>query len=241
MTASFPSVAIPATASTKGIVKIVGTPADAANPTSPVITGAPGDVGKTFDASTGLPIAAGGGGFSPFKFQAGRYYSHQFQGAGYGSAALTDGTLAVMPFFVGETRTFDRIGIYVTAGGSAGAQVRFAVYGNGADNQPGALVLDSGALAATAEAYLEATISQALDAGLYWIGAVGQAAPVTSASTRVLYGNAASNLVMGSANVAGPNGDLGFTQTGVTGALPAPFGTPAGRLNNPPFVFVRAV
>jgi hypothetical protein len=148
------------------------------------------------------------------------------------NAALNNGVLRVGPFYVPTPTSFSLIGISVATG--ADADFRLGVY---RDNGgiPGALLLDAGVVSAAASGAKEVAISLALPAGLVWVGGTVQnqvAAPTMRTSTSPVVGIGTPD------NAVGSSSPKGFQVTGVTGALPDPFGTPAAS-SDVPRVYLR--
>lgn len=162
-------------------------------------------------------------------------------GSGTPSNALGNGTLRLAPWLV-QTRTpIDRIGVDVTVVGEAGSKVRPVIYRDNGHAYPGKLVLDGGQLAGDAVAAAEATVAATLEPGLYWIGAVVQAAPTTQPTVRIV-NTAYTPCVPISPGTSAPTAStaLGYLQNTVTGAPPATFSTTLSVSGNVPRVFVRS-
>lgn len=123
--------------------------------------------------------------------------------------------------------TLDRLSIFVQTGGSTGAVVRLGIR-NDNNGKPGTLLLDAGTAATTSSAsYPTITISQALAANTtYWLSATAQGTPTTGAITR--YPTTWLSGKVGLISQAS-GASFGYTQTGVTGALPTNF-TASGNL-----------
>lgn len=125
-------------------------------------------------------------GYRP-KHIAGRYYPAEHTnsiaagsaGQGIGTATST----VTVPFYVGMTASFDRIGVYCSAS-TAASTVRLGIYSSAATGKPGVLLVDGGTVATTSTGIKEATISQSLDPGWYWL-----AVRVNSTSVGLSYQN----------------------------------------------------
>jgi hypothetical protein len=97
------------------------------------------------------------------------------------------------PHFVPATTSIDQITIFTDSGFSGTSSIRLGIY---ADNggEPGDLILDAGLLSATAEltGYTK-TISQTLDAGVYWMAINVQAqsgiSNIISITNSLIFGN----------------------------------------------------
>jgi hypothetical protein len=136
------------------------------------------------------------------------------------------GTLRLYPWVVPNDVTLTRIGAEVTSAGEAGSKVRLGIYADDGSGYPGALVLDAGTIAGDSATVQELTISQFLPAGLYWIGAAVQVVTTTQPTVRIQgTGNPPINITLGTSAPSAGYSVWGFSQTGVTGALPANFTT----------------
>jgi hypothetical protein len=178
---------------------------------------------------------AGGGDY----FRSG-YYSH----GGFSSAALSTLVLAanqhfVRPFLVPVRRSFDRIGVNVTAAASSGGVLRLGLYTND-QGLAASLVVDAGAVASDTTGAKEAVVSLTLDPGLYWVSCVAQTTGCTVTaypSSMVTPMNAVSTAPPTTANV---NGGRSITGN-VSGALPASVAAAAQAGNSAPVVCLRAL
>jgi hypothetical protein len=160
--------------------------------------------------------AASGTGRS---FVTGLYSQPDVVGADNQTVVLGNGTLTALPFSVGRTTTFDRIGIEVTTLAAA-TNLRMGIYNDAGG--PGSLLLDAGLTTADASTtgLKTATISQALPVGLYWVAVVAQGGTPT---VRGIANN--PNGWMPSAQGTGPGYPSYLTGTTTPAALPASFGT----------------
>jgi len=163
-----------------------------------------------------------------------RYY----RGIGEVSAnsAFAANKLWAVPFAIGETTTFTRIGAQVASIPAAGA-ARLGIY-NMAGGVPTSLVLDAGTIDVSTTGEKEITISQTLDAGFYCLALVGNATP-----TLIKIENTADadfgSFIMGGASGSGFID--GFSVSHTYGALPDPFGTPALEASGVPLLWLRKV
>ncbi|MBA3356232.1 MAG: hypothetical protein H0U18_09940 [Pyrinomonadaceae bacterium] len=166
----------------------------------------------------------------------------------YGPFASTAATTSILsrsffyaaPFFVSQDVTIDRIACKTSAGG-AGATLRMGIYTD-VNGVPTDLVLDSGSVDNTTPAIKEVTVSQALSAGIYWIGAVTQGSVDSTLYVHSSPLGAVSPLVPLSSNDVYAALVNGYYFGGaITAALPATFTTPGtGQVTNvPPKVIVR--
>lgn len=157
---------------------------------------------------------AGGGDY----FRSGYFYAGGIEPAPAGGGAGSGtNTLSFSPFWVPVRRAFDRIGVNVTTAATAasGGVVRLGLYAHGTGG-PGVLIVDAGTVSSESTGAKEATISQTLDPGLYWLAAVAQVAACsweTNGTSQTLF------VPLGSTASAAATRCL---QTGVSGALPNP-------------------
>jgi hypothetical protein len=140
-------------------------------------------------------------------------------------AALSQSVMKCIPFSVGVTTTFDRIGIF-HGSNVVGSTYRMGIYEDDGAGLPGALILDAGTVATSASAntFLEVTISQQLTPGLYWLAGVSQGGNPTMG--RYTTGPAVGPQ-LGEVSGIGPSITdrvAGHVRSAVTGALPNPAG-----------------
>ena len=155
------------------------------------------------------------GGWHPSRFHGGL--------AALPSAAqtvvLAAHTLYVLPFAVGDTATFVRIGIDVTTA-DAGKSARLGIYG-WANGVPAARLLDAGVVSVASTGVKEIAISQVLPAGMYGLALVSDGAPV-------LRGNDVNPVAAFAIGTATPGvADYRMSRGFTYGALPDPWGTPS--------------
>lgn len=179
------------------------------------------------------PVAAG----RNRRRTSGRYYTTPV--TGITGIAPTQSRLRVYPHYIDEVggETFDRIASNVTAF-AASAMLRWVIYAD-SSGYPGALVLDTGAVgdATIANGVKEATISQTLQPGRYWLGCVPQGGNPTLASVA----NAGIDGVgLTAAEIVSASGAaIGFYLDNITGAAPNPFTAGAGTSPSAPMVWLR--
>jgi len=158
---------------------------------------------------------------------AAQWYGHR---TCYGaSGALTTGALTAnqhlaVPFFVQGSLSADRIGLNVTTAGAAGKLLRLGIYDANAAGLPGALLVDSGAIAAdTAAPFIAiATIAYTLVPGpLYYLTVLTDGTPTVSVVTPVAapYGFTATGTAIDGASRPV------VVRTETYAALPVAFGT----------------
>jgi hypothetical protein len=151
------------------------------------------------------------------KFVTGFYYSVPQVRGSVSNQVATLNQMYLMPFFVSETTTFDRIGITVSSG-IASNTARLGIYADDGHGRPtGAALLDAGTVDTSAAASVEATISYQLTPGLYWVAMATQG----GASGATVAQCVTPSLQVGAGSLAnGITGRSAYSQTGVTGALP---------------------
>lgn len=169
-----------------------------------------------------------------FTFPAGSYLFPSSPNNTSTANTLGTGTLRAVPFYTPVALSVARIGAEITAAGDAGGRLRLGVYADNGSGFPGALVIDAGTIAADAVATAEATLASpvTLTPGWYWLAAVVQAVTTTQPTVRI--GAAATPGFLFTPGTALPGAGstaVGYSMTGVTGALPAawsPTLTPTG-------------
>jgi hypothetical protein len=196
---------------------------------APVYTG---DVFAVWSSATGSAIcsendllgAAARLGFAPMP-AGGQYTFTASPGASSSSNSMGVGTLRLAPWLVTRPCVIDRIGSEIATIGDAGSLLRLGVYADNGNSYPGALLLDAGTIAGDSATVQQVTCSLALTPGLYWVGGAVQSVTTTQPTVRGLFSSFASPvpIVLAAAPSAGGTTTHGYTQTGVTGALPATF------------------
>lgn len=146
-------------------------------------------------------------------------------GAVSASAAIGNGNLRVAPLLVTQDRVLTGIAGDISVVGSAGALLRLGVYADTGGAYPGQLVVDAGTISGTSATIQAITGLQAvLAAGLYWVGAVVQGAPTTQPTVRTISNWTPPCLLGGTSSLPTAGGtQIGYSMSGVTGALPASF------------------
>jgi len=174
-----------------------------------------------------------------YNFLPGRISGNRYCGIPMGTnsnGTITLNTLYAVPFYVGAAQAFD--GIAVASLGVASAFTRLGIYQDGG-GKPGALVVDAGQVDCATAGEKVASISVTLR-GLVWVAAVGQGvAPSVTRMTTVLYVPQVGSTSIYS---VGPGG-IAYSQTGITGGLPDPWGstyTPVGASATVPQIVLRA-
>jgi len=205
---------------------------------------------KYVDATGAVSTFGGGGGgspattyFGPRYILSGYYYSPYFYNENYNNINgipdqinLTINTMYAMPFMIPSNTTATSILIRGLKGGVPNPSVRLGIYSNSSAGQdyPDARLLDAGVVSVTNAVTwtnYSITIGQALTANtLYWLVMVNQTASSfyynlgaskenkSPFMPQITLANINSSFDYGSQQTV-----LAWTQTGVTGALPANF------------------
>ena len=154
-----------------------------------------------------------------------KYYGpHTIVGGTIASQALGANTVYASPLWVPPGSAIDRIGINVTVVAAAGKILRLMLHASGANDLPGALLLDAGTILADALGDREITVSYTPPGGLTWISVVSDGTP-----TVAMYNNTAVLGIMGSTTVSGASTGSVF-KSNVNANVPDPWGTPSGYL-----------
>jgi len=168
-------------------------------------------------ADVGARLNAPGFGVSA---RSGYYYANSYAPVGVAGGSTAIGTMAATPFMVAQQMTLAALVINVTTLG-VGATPRLGVYASLPNGLPGNLLVDAGTVDASTIGAKEAAISLALSVGRYWMayalqGSVGCSLWMNNVRDPAIgYPNAGLNAIR----------QCGWTQTGVSGALPASFST----------------
>lgn len=179
------------------------------------------------DASASVARVTLGVARAPGTYATGKYYGPTYYGAS--NVVFTNGTLYCFPWVVHEAITIDRIGILAIA--TASGTVRLGAYQD-SSGMPGALIFDGGTVSGTSTAVVEATISTTIGPGVVWLAFAPQGANQTIRSHNLNYDSIPTTTAQGG-NAAC------LSITGVSGALPDPFGTPTGSKSDSAMIMVR--
>ncbi len=137
------------------------------------------DVSATANADC-LASDIAGLGVGAIGYKTNNYYFPYLIGNTGGTATQTANRILYVPFFVRQKTTFTRIGIQVTA--AAGTSARLGIY-NAANGVPTSLVLDCGTVSTASLGEKEATISQSLNVGFYFLAIICDNAPTIQTGT----------------------------------------------------------
>lgn len=151
-----------------------------------------------------------------------------------GTATPTLNELKVSPWWVPEAATWDRVGHENKTAGGAGSVMRIGIYRDNGSGYPSTLYWESpSTLDSTATGMLTHTVSLAIPAGLYWVGAVAQvAAPGWEMMSNFNPSVNTQDPAVGSASA-------GYSHSNVTGALPATFTSTFFSTSNVPVISFR--
>jgi len=151
----------------------------------------------------------------------GKYISSLYRAQFDSTEGLAEANyLKAIPFPVPRPITLDRIAIYVTTAGGAGAEMRLGIYNNGVNLYPAGLLLDAGVIDATTTGIKAIIINQALAKGMYWLACVCNDATVKIPMTYYH----TSPLGYSDPRYSAGNYNVSYTY----GALPNPFPGGAG-------------
>jgi hypothetical protein len=195
----------------------------------------------TADSSTatGLKWATPASSTTNFYVPTGRSFYVKQSIASVTTVTATEDVTYFSPVYL-PACTLDRIGANSANTFSGSSTVRLGIYNNGTNNLPTTVLLDAGTLNFTNPGdNLEITISQTISAGIYWLAFNSQ----TAASTNAYLGANGSTTVYSeiigyAATAANGNANIGYRETGITGAF-ATVGTLTNTANNIPDVYVR--
>jgi hypothetical protein len=156
----------------------------------------------------------------------GQTYSALGNNSTVAGALLGASELNFNPFFVASSATYDQISVATASSFSGSGVVRLGIYDDNG-GLPGNLVLDAGTVSATAASTVYTiTISQTLSAGMYFLCVVSQTQATTN---NYIVGNTNTTLLspimVGFPLAFSASVQLGFRETGVSGALPSSAGT----------------
>ena len=133
--------------------------------------------------------------------------------------ALEAGKLYALPFVVVRTMTMDRLAINVQTLASS-KSCRLGIYNDGTNLYPGTRLLDAGEVSVNTTGLKEATISQQLTKGIYWLVCLSEGIPTVY---RVAV---ATGSILGLTATDPTTFNAGWSVSQTYGALPASF--PAG-------------
>ncbi len=146
-------------------------------------------------------------------------------------ADMTLGNVRACPIYLPAACTLDRIGLWVTGVGAAGALARVGLYNDTGNCYPNVLLQDGGEVDCTGTGVLLATISQEVQAGLYWV-------VMNQNDSAVDFQCLATNSFIQITTNQNLNNN-GFSKAAAYGALPATFPSAAANDYLIPLAFHR--
>lgn len=186
---------------------------DSGNPTEVTVSGA---------TLSGGTLTVSGGAWVNNGYVTGQYYS-TIHSRGTGTVVVSANRLYTTPFVVGETQTFDRIGVEVTT--LSAGNVRLGIY-NFENGIPTNLVLDCGEVSTSTTGNKIITINQTLSAGVYAFAMVFSSTPTLRAFGDINY--AVLSHFYGFSSPTSGHLDTGNYASFTYGALPSTFGSVVG-------------
>lgn len=190
-----------------------------------------------------MSILVGIRGASPMAvspgWTSGRYYFCPNTNSVSTSAALGNGTLRAVPFYVPNTIAITKVGSEITGAGDAGSKLRLGIYADDGTGRPSSLVVDAGQIAADSATVQEITLGTpvTLGPGWYWAAAAVQAVTVTQPTVRLASIMTAPTDCGGTIPAAG-QGTYGWGANGITGAFPSTL-TPTAGISTAARIFVK--
>jgi hypothetical protein len=188
---------------------------------------------KTLIAQPGLPgwlsADASSAGGASWTMLSGNYYFVNSQQAQSTSSTLSFGALRATPFVVPSTIATAKLFAECSVGGDAASVFRMGIYADNGSGAPGALLVEGSTQPSTASAVgIETAASVLLSPGvLYWVAGVVQGSG-TQPQLRTCSAGAMPDLVQIAQGASLPTAaqvSIGWSITGITGALPNPFGS----------------
>lgn len=173
----------------------------------------------------GITLAEGFG-LDRHVYHSGYYYWAALASQSATTSSMTQSALRLVPWWNPSGLSISKIGGEITSA-AASSTVRFGIYNDDGNGYPGTLKYDSGASDGTIDGN-SATVQDVtcatpvvLTRGLYWIGGVAQGGNPSARVTNVnpqLTALSYSTSIPAAGAVA-----VGYSQSSVTGALPATF------------------
>lgn len=156
------------------------------------------------------------------------------------TTTLGVGNLRVSPWLVTQTISLAALLVDIGTAGEAGAKYRMGIYSS-TNGYPGALVVDTGQVAADAAGVIAGNISTlTLTPGLYWIGGAVQTVVTTQPSVRIAANWNPPIIMQAGTSLPGTGATaLGYSTTGVTAALPATFPANQGNSGTVPRILAK--
>lgn len=163
----------------------------------------------TFQTFSGGPV---------FGYTSGKYYRMGFSGRNTNNINIgSSANIVLYPFYVNQNITIDKIAFEVQAFG-AGGNFKCAIY-NQSNSKPTTVLLDAGAVAVSANAVYEYTVSQALVAGTFYFVALLSDYNPTLYGFTSSRGNNIYPVPLGTAFTTVPGGSLTYARAYASGFL----------------------
>jgi len=192
-----------------------------AGPTGPTgLTGATGPAGT--NGATGVAGTNGATGATGVSSQLAKRSAVYYRTSTpiQQSVSFVSQEMICTPIYLDRTLTADRLGVYIVGGG-ASSVTRLGIYSD-SDGVPSSLILDAGTVSTTSSStFYSITISQSLNAGIYWLAGVVNSGSMPSAVGVSAGTNNVNPFVLGNSGTPGGNIIQGLGQASVSGALPS--------------------
>ncbi len=187
--------------------------------TAPIV-----NTGTTENAIVGIDLSNIGVKYaSPWqvKYRSGYWYEPK-NGSQILVSTYSLNRLLLVPLFVTETITIDRIGAECTSPVNF-STFRLGIYNSDSNGVPSTLLLDAGTIDTSTLGAKTITISQTLTAGLYYL-AGGQQGGSTNVTMRAYHNVIGDHSPVASTSMTAANAYYtGFNQDSVTGAFPSTY------------------
>ena len=134
---------------------------------------------------------------------------------------LFNNFLNLLPLFILETITIDRIGAECFTA-VASSTFRLGIYNSDSNGVPSSLLLDAGTIDTSTTGAKSITISQILNPGLYYLAGAQQGG-ASSATMRAYHNVIGNHSPVASTSMSTTNYQTGFNQDSVTGAFPSTY------------------
>jgi hypothetical protein len=166
-----------------------------------------------------------------YKYRSGYWYEPR-NGSQITAGTVVQNRLFLSPWFVSETITIDRIGANHTVPQTS-TTLRLGIYNSDSNGEPSTVLLDAGTIDTSVAAGVQAiTVSQTLNAGLYYLASVWQGGS-TSPTIRTYFASTGNFAPATSTTQQSNQYISGYFSNSVSGALPTLSGPAAATSNNP--------
>lgn len=154
------------------------------------------------------------------KYRAGYWYEAK-NGAQILNATYAINRMNLLPIFIQESITIDRIGGECFTA-VASSTFRLGIYNSDSNGVPSSLLLDAGTIDTSTTGLKSITISQSLTAGLYYLAAAQQGG-ASSATMRAYHNVIGNHSPVASTSMSTTNYQTGYNQDSVSGAFPSTY------------------